>query len=64
MPEFKEVVLMEIATELLVNEIARRARMKNMTIDELWNAARENWDKAGQGANDLRKLGHETEDQK
>ena len=60
MPD-KLTVLSEISIELLVNELARRARAKNMTVDELWNAARDNWASAEQSADDLLQRGHEGE---
>lgn len=59
--ESKGAVLIEISTDLLVNELARRAKMKNMTVDDLWNEARENWAKAQNSAEDLLNAGHDTE---
>lgn len=53
--------LAEIATELLANELERRAKAKNMTVAELVEAAGNNWDKAEQDAENLLKLGHEGE---
>lgn len=55
-------VLTEIATEILANELSRRARAKNMPVEQLLAEAQSNWDKAERDAEDLQKLGHEGEE--
>jgi hypothetical protein len=49
--------LTEIATELLVNELKRRAVARGMTTEELLAEAEKNWRDAGTKADEL--LGQE-----
>ena len=49
----KFVVLTEIATDILVKELKRRAVAKGMTTEELLAAAQADWQSAGQEAEDL-----------
>ena len=49
----KVTVLTEIATELIVNELKRRAVAKGMTTEELLAEAQENWKAAETEAEDL-----------
>lgn len=58
MPD-KLMVLADIATELLVAELDRRAVAKNMSTERLLQEARSNWDKALSDAENLARLGHE-----
>lgn len=55
----KAAVLIDIATELIVNELKRRAAAKGMTVEELVAQAKDNWQKAETAAEDLEKKGHE-----
>ncbi len=54
-------VLTDIATEILVNELQRRAAAKLMSVDELIEEAQANWEKAEKDADDLKDLGHADE---
>lgn len=49
----KVTVLTEIATELIVNELKRRAVAKGMTTEELLAEAQKNWKAAETEAEDL-----------
>lgn len=55
----KLTVLTEIATELIVNELKRRAVERGMTTEELLAEAQKNWNEAGEAADDLAQKGHE-----
>ena len=61
MSEKKNTVadLAEIATNILVEEIKRRARATTMTVEELLTAADVNWNKAEAEADALLSLGHQ-----
>jgi hypothetical protein len=50
----KAVTLAEIATELLVNELKRRAVAKGMTTEELLAEAQDQWKEAETDADELR----------
>lgn len=56
-------VLTEIATEILVNELARRARARNMPTEQLLAEAGKNWEQAETDAEKLQRLGHEEEEE-
>jgi len=53
--------LTEIATEILVRELQRRADAQSMSTGELIEVAQANWDKAETDAEDLQNLGHDAE---
>jgi hypothetical protein len=53
--------LAEIATDVLVGELRRRAEAKQMSVGALIAEAGANWDQAKTDADDLAKLGHEEE---
>jgi hypothetical protein len=55
MPENPNIVveLTEIATELLVNELKRRAVARGMTTEELLAEAQKNWQDAETKADEL-----------
>lgn len=55
----KIAALADIATELLVNELARRAQAQSMSVDQLVSEASKNWDKAEKDVEDLANLGHD-----
>lgn len=50
----KAEVLTEIATEIIVNELKRRAVAKGMTTEELLKEAQDNWNAAETEAEKLR----------
>ena len=55
----KAAVLIEIATELIVNELKRRAVAKGMTVEELIAESKQQWENAESGAEELEQRGHE-----
>lgn len=55
----KAAVLIDIATELIVNELKRRAVARGMTVDELVAEAQTQWQDAEQAADDLAGEGHD-----
>lgn len=55
----KAAVLIEIATELIVNELKRRAVAKGMTVEELIAEAQTQWQNAEDAADNLAQKGHE-----
>jgi hypothetical protein len=59
MSDNKAAVLIEIATELIVNELKRRAVARGMTVEELVAEAQTNWQNAETAADDLGREGHE-----
>jgi hypothetical protein len=61
MPDNKAAVLIEIATELLVNELKRRAVEHGMTVEELVAKAKTNWENAEEKADELSQKGHDGE---
>lgn len=52
-------VLTEIATDLLLNELKRRAVVKGMTTEELLAEAKDQWNDAATEAEKLANKGHE-----
>jgi hypothetical protein len=55
MPDPNKIVeLTEIATEILVNELKRRAVARGMTTEELLSQAQTQWQKDEQEAEDLK----------
>jgi hypothetical protein len=61
MSDNKAEVLVEIATELIVNELKRRAVAKGMTVEELVAKAQTQWQDAEAAADDLGHQGHDQE---
>jgi hypothetical protein len=59
MSDNKAAVLIDIATELIVNELKRRAVAKGLTVEELLAEAKDQWNEAETAAEDLGKVGHE-----
>ncbi len=59
MPDNKAAVLVEIATELIVNELKRRAVAKGMTVDELVAEAQTQWQQAEDATDELSREGHD-----
>ena len=57
----KAAVLVEIATELIVNELKRRAVAKGLTVEELVAEAKDQWNQAETAADELGKVGHEND---
>lgn len=53
------VELIEIATDVLVRELKRRATARKISVEELISLAQENWDDAEFAADELLKAGHE-----
>lgn len=51
-------VLIGIATEVIVNELKRRAVAKGMTVEELVAEAKTQWEADENAADDLEKKGH------
>jgi hypothetical protein len=55
----KAAVLVEIGTELIVNELKRRAVAKGMTVEELVAEAQAQWQNAEDAADELAGEGHD-----
>lgn len=62
MSDNKIAALADIATELLLAELKRRSEAQNMTVEQLLAASGAGWEKAEKDADDLAKLGHETDE--